>query len=676
MLSLLIRQKVITATIISCILIVILATTAYILAADRVGREYISPKISKSFADIFQLQLQQDPENIFALQSLSNSMVQHYKVQEIAFYNIKNERVIYACSNTCVHNLPDSFNKKVINNGSENNPDRHIFNLQSRTNTLSTDKDNQTSSYLGTKPLKLVIIPQNGLAKFFYADTVSTALVIVSLSTLLLFFLYNCIRFWQRSPYKRLLTTIEEIQSQPDDNIRFDLNDADTAKLCEALNTLIIINDDRKMTLMKEKEKAENARIRAIRLSNETRTINEKLASEITIRRSVETQLTHTQSILDSIIDSMPSALFTLDNNGFIIQCNQQAADWLDCERHPLVGKQLFNYIKELTDFNDLIRQSLAENSVKKIERLKLSLPIGSFPADITLYPLKDNNLNGLVIRIDDISQRQKIEEVIMQTEKMKSVGGLAAGMAHEINNPLGAILQGIQNIKRRIQIENDKNKEIAKSYDLDLSSMIGYLEQRQIIKFLNNIQDAGQRAASIVSNMLQFSRGTQKQLSPTHIKDLIERTLNLARADLELKNIEIQLANIDESLMFHCIPSELEQVILNLLQNSAQALSHYQPNHPDKNWVPHINLSATQDNKYTYINVKDNGPGIAKDVRRRIFEPFFTTKDIGAGTGLGLSVSYFIITAHHNGQLDIESKPGEGACFTLKIPNQPLLPK
>ena len=127
---------------------------------------------------------------------------------------------------------------------------------------------------------------------------------------------------------------------------------------------------------------------------------------------------------------------------------------------------------------------------------------------------------------------------------------------------------------------------------------------------------------------------------------------------------------------MFHCIPSELEQVILNLLQNSAQALSHYQPNHPDKNWVPHINLSATQDNKYTYINVKDNGPGIAKDVRRRIFEPFFTTKDIGAGTGLGLSVSYFIITAHHNGQLDIESKPGEGACFTLKIPNQPLLPK
>lgn len=670
----LIRQKVITATIISCILIVIFATTAYILAADRIGREFISPKISESFADIFQLQLQQDPENIFALKTLANTMIQNYKIQEIAFYNINKERIIYACSNTCRHNLPTKFYEVGIVLGSDKDT-HYIFDL------MPLDKSYlkpslQESTNREKRPFKLIIIPNTGLAKFFYADTVSTALLIVSLSTLLLFFLYNCIRFWQRSPYKRLLTTIEHIQSQPDDNIRFELNDADTAKLCEALNTLIIINDDRKMILMKEKEKAENARIRAIRLSNETRTINEKLASEITIRRSVETQLTHTQSILDSIIDSMPSALFTLDNKGYIIQCNQQAADWLDCDRHPLVGKQLFSYIQELTDFNDLIKQSLAENSVKKIERLKLSLPIGSFPADITLYPLKDNNLNGLVIRIDDISQRQKMEEVIMQTEKMKSVGGLAAGMAHEINNPLGAILQGIQNIKRRIHVENDKNKEVAKIYDLDLQSMIGYLEQRQIIKFLNNIQDAGQRAASIVSNMLQFSRGTQQQLSPTHIKDLIERTLNLARADLELKNIEIQLANIDESLTFYCIPSELEQVILNLLQNSAQALSQYQPNHPDKNWVPHINLSATQDGKHTYINVKDNGPGITKDVRRRIFEPFFTTKDIGAGTGLGLSVSYFIITAHHNGQLDIESKPGEGACFTLKIPNQPLLPK
>jgi PAS domain S-box-containing protein len=660
MFNLLVRQKVITATILTCVLIIILATVAYTLAANRIGREQLAPQISRSFADIFQIQLQQNSNDTMALQALANSMVQHYQIQEIAFYNTKNERIIYACSNTCLHTIPVKFNTKSTSVNSTNS-NYFIYDLHG--NNSAT-------------PLKFIIESKVSLAKFFYADTVSTVLLIITISTLLLFFLYNSIRFWQRSPYQNLLMTIEKIQSFPDKNIRFDLNDADTFKLSEALNALIIVNEDQKMILTKEKEKAERARVRAIRLSNETHHINEKLASEINIRRSVESQLTHTRSVLDSIIDSMPSALFTLDNNGFIIQCNQQAADWLACERQPLVGKRLSNYIEELKNFNTLINQSLKENCVKKIERLKLSLPIGTFPADIALYPLNDSNLKGLVIRIDDISQREKMEEVIMQTEKMKSVGGLAAGMAHEINNPLGAILQGIQNIQRRIQVDNEKNQEVAAAQNLDLKAMSNYLEQRQIIKFINNIQDAGQRAASIVSNMLQFSRGNQKQLSPTLIKDLIERSVNLANADLELKNITIHLSDIDDSLLFYCIPSEIEQVILNLLQNSAQALNNYKPSHNDDNWTPKIYLSAVQDNSHTYIKVKDNGPGMSKDIRRRIFEPFFTTKDIGAGTGLGLSVSYFIITAHHHGQLDIESKLDEGACFTLTIPNQPLIQK
>lgn len=640
----------------------IIATATYILAAERIGREHIAPEVSRSFSDIFQLQLQKNPDDIATIQTLANSMVQHFQIQEIALYNANNERIIYACSTTCLRNIPISFNAEQTNNEhSSKKYNRYVYNLHNHKNS---------------SPLKLIIETNIGLSEFFYADTVSTALLIVSISTLLLFFLYNTIRFWQRSPYQRLLTTINDIQSQPDDNIRFNLDDADTKKLCEALNTLIVINDDRKMILTKEKEKAENARIRAIKLSNETRHINEKLASEITIRRSVESQLTHTQSLLDSIIDSMPSALFTLDHSGYIIQCNQQAADWLACERQPLVGKHLSHYIEAIKDFNATIEQSLTHNLVKKLERVRLTLPIGTFPADITFYPLKDNNLDGLVIRIDDISQREKMEEVIMQTEKMRSVGGLAAGMAHEINNPLGAILQGVQNIKRRLNADNEKNQDIADLCRLDLNTMTDYLEQRQITKFINNIQDAGQRAASIVSNMLQFSRGNTQKLSPTYIQDLIKRSLDLAQADLELKNIHIHLSHIDESLIFYCIASELEQVILNLLQNSAQAISNYTPDSSDAHWIPTIHLSAKQDDKYTYITVQDNGPGISEKIRRKIFEPFFTTKDIGSGTGLGLSVSYFIITAHHNGQLDIESTPGEGACFILKIPNKPLLSK
>ncbi len=650
----LVRQKVITATIITCIFIVILATASYIIAADRVGREQLGPEISRSFADIFQLQVLQHPEDTLALQALANSMVQHYQIQEIALYNSKSLRIIYACSSICSKSLPVTLRR---NEAYQDN--RFIYNLNKGHNADS---------------LSLVIVSQITLPEFFYADTLSTTLLVVSISTLFLFLLYNSIRFWQRQPYQNLLTTIEKIQATPDQRIRFNLDDADTVKIGEKLNQLIIINEDRENILTREKEKAESARIRAIRLSNETRQINEKLAQEITIRKSVETQLTHTQSFLDSIIDSMPSALFTLDKSGFIIQCNQQAADWLTEDRHPLVGKRLASYIKEVEQFEDLLEESLSQHAVKKVERLKLSLPIAEFPADITIYPLKDKNLKGLVIRIDDISQREKMEEVIVQTEKMKSVGGLAAGMAHEINNPLGAILQGVQNIQRRLNIHNEINQQIAEDHQLNLEAMDAYLQQRQIHKFISNIKDAGQRAASIVSNMLQFSRGNQQQLSKTPIKELIDRTLIIARADLDLKTIDIELSSIDEDKMLYCIPSEIEQVILNLLQNAAQALNETSLLTKKSDWQPKIALNVSQDLEHTYIRVKDNGPGMDADTRRRIFEPFYTTKDIGSGTGLGLSVSYFIITAHHHGQLEIDTSPNNGACFTIRLPNEPLI--
>lgn len=650
------RQKVITATIITCILIVILATTAYITAAERVGREQLAPEISRSFADILQLKILQGPENTQALQALVNSIVQHYVIQEIALYNTQNTRIIYACSSICIKSLPVNLELEK-----EYESSRYSYELINK---------NQSQS------LHLVIKTNIDLPGFFYADTLSTALLIVSISTLLLFFLYNAIRYWQRQPYQNLLTTIEKIQSNPEDKIRFTLNDADTEKLSHKLNQLIMVNEDRESILTREKEKAESARIRAIRLSNETRQINEKLAREITIRKSVETQLTHTRSFLDSIIDSMPSALFTLDQGGFIIQCNQQAAKWLALQREPLVGKKLANYIPEIIEFEALLEESIKLHTVKKIERLKLSLPIADFPADITIYPLQDDNLKGLVIRIDDISQREKMEEVIMQTEKMKSVGGLAAGMAHEINNPLGAILQGVQNIERRLNIENEVNQHIAQDHQLNLTAMEAYLKQRQIDKFISNIKDAGQRAATIVANMLQFSRGNKQQLSKTLVKELIDRTLTIARADLDLKTINISVNSIEEDKVLYCIPSEIEQVILNLLQNAAQALNDYAPNNRQEQWQPSIQLTIKQDYEHTYIQVKDNGPGMDPATRRRIFEPFFTTKDIGAGTGLGLSVSYFIITAHHHGQLDIETLPGQGACFTIRLPNEPLIKK
>lgn len=643
----LVRQKIIAATAFTCTAIVLLATIAYITAADRVGREQLAPAVSGVFASIFHQQLQLTENNITSLKSLTNQMVQHYQVQEVAVYNELNERIIYSCTTACLRSLPIRYSSDF-----QSNESTFVYNLTAN----QPDQD-----------LTLIIEAEISLPEFYYTDTVITTLLVTSISTLFIFLLYNSIRFWQRQPFQNLLYTIDEIRNNPAEKIRFSENDADTRRLGESLNAMIERNEQREEIYIHAKEKAESARIRAIRLSNETRHINEKLAQEITIRRSVENQLKHTQNFLDSIIDSMPSALFALDHNGFIIQCNKQAADWLDTQPEPLAGQRLSKLLPNVETLDEVLKDSHQHHSVLKIERVQLSLPSTILFADITVYPLKDHNLSGLVVRIDDIRQRQKMEEIIVQTEKMKSVGGLAAGMAHEINNPLGAILQGVQNIQRRISDENAINRTAADKHNVDLQDMYHYLEERQVIQFINNIQDAGQRAASIVSNMLQFSRGSQQSLSEISVNDLINRTMNIAQSDLDLKKSELTVHCESNLPSIRCIPSEIEQVILNILQNAAHALVEFDDSEHEHS--PEINLKVYQEQFDIVIAIRDNGPGMSEETCRRIFEPFFTTKDIGSGTGLGLSVSYFIITAHHQGQLTVETQLGQGSEFFIRLP-------
>ena len=320
----LVRQKVITATAITCAAIVLIATSAYIFAVDRIGKEQLAPQISHLFSSLISQQLQNDNISLSQLKIFTNQLVNHYQVQEIAIYNHHNERLIYSCSSACERALPIRFSDKFA----------------PRKTSFSYDLVSQESG----QPLKLIIEVDLDLPGFFLVDTIITALFIVSLSSLLIFLLYNSIRHWQRQPFQRLLQTIDSIRSQTTEKVRFETTDADTARLSHALNEMIERNEEREESFVQAKEKAESARIRAIRLSNETRHINEKLAQEITIRRSVENQLQHTQNFLDSIIDSMPSGLFAVDNNGHIIQCNKQAADWLNTNPEPLTGQLLARF--------------------------------------------------------------------------------------------------------------------------------------------------------------------------------------------------------------------------------------------------------------------------------------------------------------------------------------------
>jgi len=253
----------------------------------------------------------------------------------------------------------------------------------------------------------------------------------------------------------------------------------------------------------------------------------------------------------------------------------------------------------------------------------------------------------------------------------MLSVGGLAAGMAHEINNPLGAILHNVQNIRRRLSADLPKNQEHAEQVGVELETVNRYLQSREVPQLLDGIQQAGARAAKIVTHMLSFSRRSNRQMAPCDLPALIDQAVEIAGNDFDLAigfDFKGQAITRQFDPLLGPVPgtaNELEQVLLNLLKNAAQAI-HLRE---DDSEPGRIILRTRLNPPWAEIQVEDNGIGMSENVRKRTFEPFFTTKEIGQGTGLGLSVSYFIITNNHKGQMEVHSTLGQGTCFTLRLP-------
>ena len=281
---------------------------------------------------------------------------------------------------------------------------------------------------------------------------------------------------------------------------------------------------------------------------------------------------------------------------------------------------------------------------------------------------------NEVLAILTDITERKRTEELLVQSEKMLSVGGLAAGMAHEINNPLGGILQGAQNISRRFYDDIAANHKAAEEAGCSLESVQAYMRLRRIDRMLEGIRECGQRAADIVSNMLNFSRKSENLHSPRSVQDMAERAIALAQADYNLntrydsRNIEILREYAPDLPKVECSEMEIVQVFFNLIRNAAQAMARREPftGQVEKG---RITIRLRKQGGLLLASIVDNGPGMDEETRRRVFEPFFTTKPPGEGTGLGLSVCYLIVHSNHRGDITVESAPGKGAAFHVRLP-------
>ena len=198
---------------------------------------------------------------------------------------------------------------------------------------------------------------------------------------------------------------------------------------------------------------------------------------------------------------------------------------------------------------------------------------------------------------------------------------------------------------------------------------MTDYLQERSILQFLEGIREAGLRAAKIVTDMLAFSRRSECRFTQVDPEELLDTVVRLATNDYDLKkNYDFKQIRIERDYdpdlkLINCDKTEIEQVLLNLIKNAAQAMVTSRSSNPT------ITLRTRRESRYACIEVRDNGPGMDEQTRKRAFEPFFTTKEVGVGTGLGLSVSYFIITEQHKGSLSVITQPDQGSCFTIRLP-------
>ncbi len=649
-------QKLLAALLVLLTTVLLVANLTFISAAYWISQESMAPQALQAIGRLVSnpALAAEALESPAKADALLNELTSYSPLRAAALYDGEGNRLAQMQHGDRLH-LPDNY--------------RHIEAWR-----VTEFRSNQviTLPRAGQPSGHLLLVASSELPVAFYTGTLTASLGILIFSVLLWLIIARQI--------KRLITRpiheLEELSRQVTREENYALragrgNHDEIGSLAEAFNTMLSRIEAREQQLKRARDDSQAAYDQAQGLAEETRHTNRKLELEVQVRSKIEKKLTGFQNYLNSIIDSMPSALIALDEQLYVTQWNQEASALSGTRLDEALNQPIYLAFQPLKPYLPQIRAAVEQHTVERIERVTWFKDDEAKHYALTFYPLMGGAGRGVVIRIDDITQRLSLEEMMVQSEKMLSVGGLAAGMAHEINNPLGAILHNVQNIRRRLSPDLPKNLEHAEQAGIELETVNCYLQSRGVPQLLDGIQQAGARAAKIVTHMLSFSRRSNRQMAPCDLPALIDQAVEIAGNDFDLaigfdfkgqaiiRQFDPQLGPVPGTA------NELEQVLLNLLKNAAQAI-HLRE---DDSEPGRIILRTRLNPPWAEIQVEDNGIGMSENVRKRTFEPFFTTKEIGQGTGLGLSVSYFIITNNHKGQMEVHSTLGQGTCFTLRLP-------
>ncbi|MGB0910851.1 MAG: PAS domain-containing sensor histidine kinase, partial [Nitrospirales bacterium] len=371
------------------------------------------------------------------------------------------------------------------------------------------------------------------------------------------------------------------------------------------------------------------------RLQDQLHRYSEALEGKVQERTK---EIEQAKQYIESLLENANDVIYTLDRDQCFTYVNSQVESW-GYSKEDLLGRPFLTLLskryrgRHLEDTLDVGTKQVYEVEVVSRTGDHRSVFVSASP----LFDQQGESLGMLGIA-RDITERKTLEQQVQNAERLASVGQLAAGVAHEINNPLGGILNCLYNIRQ------------------------GTLSEARAQEYMHFMEDGLHRVQKIVRQLLDFSQQYQPELVATAINPLVDRVLALTQHALVVKRIDLRTQYDDQLPMVMVDPHMVEQVLTNLILNASQAT------HEGGNVV----IRTRQVDRVCEIDVEDTGCGIAPDVRSKIFDPFFTTKRTGEGTGLGLSVSLGIVE-RHGGEMLLESEVGKGSTFTVRLPLLPV---
>jgi histidine kinase len=371
---------------------------------------------------------------------------------------------------------------------------------------------------------------------------------------------------------------------------------------------------------------------------------------DVTYHKELEEELERSEKKYRGIFNNIRNPIFVLDADTLeIIDCNNSVQSVYGYARDEIAGKSFLTLLpeNEKSRYTAELKSASVINQVKQIRKDKEIIFV-----DLWVSPSGYTEKDVLLVTTSDITQRLETEQQLIQASKMATLGEMATGVAHELNQPLAVIKTASSFFMKKVNKREKIESEILFTLSEEIDSHVD-------------------RASRIINHMREFGRKSDPKLDEIQINDVLEKSFEIFSQQLAVRGIEVAW-EIEENLpLILADAGRLEQVFINLLINARDAIEETwelkSPQKGDKK----IALKSRSEGKWVFVEVQDTGGGVAGSIIDKVFEPFFTTKDAGKGTGLGLSISYRIV---HDlgGSIKVVSRKGEGARFIVTFPSVP----